>query len=116
LLFGITPSRCSWYTTNLEILVLRKLKNHWKARISWPKSISEKKRLAALITRREPRVKDVIGFTDGVSLPIKCASDPISQATNFNGYHSDTMCNNVLWFTPSGIYKIIYACINYPGS
>ena len=30
-------------------------------------------------------------FTEGVSLPIQCASDPISQATNYNGYHHDTM-------------------------
>jgi hypothetical protein len=28
--------------------------------------------------------------------------------------HSDTMCNNVFAFAPTG--KIIYACINFPGS
>jgi len=64
--------------------------------------------------RREPSVLDVIGFSDGLSLPIQCASDPISQATNYYGYHHDTMINNVFCFAPTG--KLIFACINFPGS
>jgi len=39
---------------------------------------------------------------------------PTCQATNYNGYHHDTMCNNVFCFAPTG--KIIFACINFPGS
>ena len=54
--------------------------------------LAEKEVLADLVNRIAPKVNDVIGFTDGVSLPI---SDPISQATNYNGYHHDTMINNV---------------------
>jgi hypothetical protein len=92
----------------------RRLKNNAKAKILCPNSLEEKEYLADLVNRREPKVADVIGFTDGVSLPIQCASDPISQATNYNGYHHDTMCNNVFCFAPTG--KIIFACINFPGS
>ena len=59
-------------------------------------------------------VRDVIGFTDGVSIPVQCASDKNRQTTDYNGHHHDTMCNNVFCFAPS--VKIIYSCINFPGS
>ena len=114
LIFGCTPSRCSDIINNQLLSLSRRLKNHPKARIQWPSTLREKEYLADLVHRREPNVLDVIGFTDGLSLPIQCASDPISQATNYNGYHHDTMINNVFCFSPTG--KIIFACINFPGS
>ena len=114
LIFGCTPSRCSDIINNQLHSLSRRLKNHPKARIHWPSTLREKEYLADLVHRREPNVLDVIGFTDGLSLPIQCASDPISQATNYNGYHHDTMINNVFCFSPTG--KIIFACINFPGS
>ena len=52
--------------------------------------------------------------TDELSLPPQCASDPISQATNYNEYCRYTMVNNVFCFAPTG--NIIFACINFPGS
>jgi len=114
LIFGCTPTRCSLVINRQLHFLSRRLKNNAKAKILWPNSLEEKEYLADLVNRREPKVADVIGFTDGVSLPIQCASDPISQATNYNGYHHDTMCNNVFCFAPTG--KIIFACINFPGS
>jgi len=114
LIFGCTPSRCSDIINNQLLSLSRRLKNHPKARIHWPSTLREKEYLADLVHRRAPNVVDVIGFTDGLSLPIQCASDPISQATNYNGYHHDTMINNVFCFSPTG--KIIFACINFPGS
>jgi len=114
LIFGCTPTRCSVYINHQLRFLSRKLRNHPKARIHWPNTLAEKEALADLVNRREPQVDDVIGFTDGVSLPVQCASDPISQATNYNGYHHDTMINNVFCFAPTG--KIIFACINFPGS
>ena len=81
---------------------------------SCSRKLREKQNLAALVQNREPKVRDVIGFTDGVSIPVKCSSKLSLQATDYNGYHHDTMCNNVFCFAPTG--KIIYACINYPGS
>jgi hypothetical protein len=114
LLFGCTPTRCGLIINDQLESLSRLLKIHPKARIEWPNSIEEKQYLANLINRREPTVSDVIGFTDGLSLPVQCASDPISQATNYNGYHHDTMINNVFCFAPTG--KIIFACVNFPGS
>jgi hypothetical protein len=114
IIFGITPTRCSDILNKVLLLAYNRLKNNLIARIHWPSSRAEKEFYADLVRIREPRVVDVIAFVDGVSLPIKCAADPVSQATNYNGYHHDTMCNNVFCFAPTG--KIIYACINYPGS
>jgi len=114
LIFGCTPTRCSLVLNQQLQFLSRKLRNNRKAKIHWPSSLREKEYLADLVKRREPRILDVIGFTDGVSLPIQCASDPISQATNYNGYHHDTMCNNVFCFAPTG--KVIFACLNFPGS
>jgi hypothetical protein len=90
------------------------LKVHRVSRVRFPKTAREKRSLARLVQRRQPRVRDVIGFTDGVSIPVQCASDMNRQAMDYNGYHHDTMCNNVFCFAPTG--KIIYSAINYPGS
>ena len=70
------------------IIVNQRLKYDHAARIHWPTTVAEKQVLADLVHVREPFVRDVIGFTDGVSLPVKCASDVISQATDYNGYHT----------------------------
>ena len=77
LIFGCTPSRCSDIINNQLLSLSRRLKNHPKARIHWPSTLREKEYLADLVHRREPNILDVIGFTDGLSLPIQCASDPI---------------------------------------
>ena len=90
------------------------LKVNRVARVHFTKTAREKSSLARLVQRCEPRVRDVIGFTDGLSIPVQCASDINRQTTDYNGYHHDTMCNNVFCFAPTG--KIIYSCINFPGS
>ena len=114
LIFVCTPSRCSDIVNNQILSLSRRLKNHPKKRIHWPSTLREKEYLAELVHRRESNVLDVIGFTVGLSRPIQCASDPISQAKNNIGYHHDTMINNVFCFAPTG--KITFACINFPGS
>jgi len=75
-------------------------KHNHKARIYWPSLDHKKGYFADLIYQRERQkpVYDVIDFTDTVSLPIECSSDPISQDTNYNGYHHHTMMNNVSCF------------------
>ena len=47
-------------------------------------------------------------------LAVQCSDEEEDQNAAYNGYHHDTMCNNVLAFAPDG--TIIYACINFPGS
>ena len=61
------------------------LKNNVVARVHFPKTYAEKQNYARLVQIREPRVKDVIGFTDGVSIPVKCSSDMEKQATLLSG-------------------------------
>jgi DDE superfamily endonuclease len=113
LLFGCTP-RCCVIVNDMMKHVYRTLKVNREARVRFPKTAREKRSLARLVQRRQPRVKDVIGFTDGMSIPVQCAPDMNLQAIDYNGYHHDTMCNNVFCFAPTG--KIIYSCINFPGS
>lgn len=69
---------------------------------------------AGMVYRREPLVKNVVGFVDGLSIAIMEDEDEDedSQATSYNGFYGDTRCNNV--FAPTG--KIFYAIINNPGS
>ena len=66
------------------------LKVHCLARVRFPKSAREKLTLACLVQRRQPRVSDVIEFTDWVSILVQCASDMNRQAIDYNGYHHDT--------------------------
>ena len=70
--------------------------------------------LAELVNHREPSVDNVIAFVDGLSIPIQCSDSIEDQAAFYNGYHHDTCINNVFAFAPTG--KIIYSCINFPGS
>jgi hypothetical protein len=68
----------------------------------------------AMISRREPQVTDVVGFMDGLSLAVECSSDESEQNAFYNGYHSDTMVNNIFAYGPDG--KVFLAAINFPGS
>jgi hypothetical protein len=69
---------------------------------------------ARMVSNREPSVDHIIGFVDGLSIPVQCSSDPKEQSAHYNGYSDDTTINNVFAFAPTG--KIIYAWINFPGS
>ncbi len=71
-------------------------------------------RFAQLIQEREPTVDDVIGFMDGLALMSECTSDELEQNAMYNGYHSDTMVNNVFAYGPNG--KVFLRAINFPGS
>ena len=103
-LFGVTPAVCSRIINRMLELTYSKLKVNNIAKVKWPNE-AEMALLASLVHNREPTVSDVIGFTDGCSIPIQCSSDPIEQAKFYNGYQSDTMVNNVFCFAPTG--KII---------
>ena len=50
------------------------LKNNVVAGVH-PKTYAEKQNNAHLVQNREPRVKNLIEFTDGVSIPVKCSTD-----------------------------------------
>ena len=113
MLFGVVPSTCSRVITNMLFLVCRVLSRHPDSKISFPSS-EEMEHLAALVALREPRVQDVIGFLDGMTIPVQCAEDLISQSKDYNGHTKETCCNNLFLFGPDGLIK--WASVNFPGS
>jgi hypothetical protein len=113
LIFGVTPATISRNISKMQELFVKKLKKETYAKVKFPTD-EDMSHYAALVHQREPLVHNVIGFIDGMSLPIHCSDDIILQNAAYNGYHHDTMCNNVFAFAPTG--KIVYCCLNYPGS
>ena len=113
LIFGITPSVCSRSIIKLLKRIPSKLRNHPFARVEFP-NLNRMRELAAIVEAREPIADDVIGFMDGLSLHSESSSEPIAQNALYNGYHVDTMVNNVFAYGSDG--KVFLAAINYPGS
>ena len=106
-------TQCSAVINKMLQLVVTKLKHHPLAKVKFP---SEEKmaHFAQLSQEREPAVDDVIGFMDGLALTSECTSDELEQNAMYNGYHSDTMVNNVFVYGPDG--KVFLCAINFPGS
>jgi hypothetical protein len=113
LIFGVVPSTASLFINRFIKLVPKKLRNDVFAEVKFP-SQERMAELAALVQRREPTVANIIGFVDGLALPVQCSSDPEEQSLYYNGYHHDTTVNNVFLFLPDG--KVGFACTNFPGS
>lgn len=93
--------------------VINVLSDDQRAKIALPDA-DGCKRLANLVYERERIFTDVIGFLDGLQLPIECCSEIVEQNSFYQPRCSDTTVNNVLAFSAEG--KVIYAAINYPGS
>lgn len=113
MLFGISVSLCGDIINEMVERIFDRLESNSDTRIEF---LDEEKKIqyAAMIEAREPTVKNCVGFIDGCSIAVQCSVDVESQGTHYNGYYHDTAVNNVFAFGPNG--KIIYACINYPGS
>lgn len=98
MIFGIVPTTCIKYINEMMKLVVKKLKNHETAKISFPMSETRKQHYADLIHAREPSITNCIGFVDGVAIPVQCSSEILEQNKFYNGYKHDTTVNNVLAF------------------
>ena len=90
LIFGIVPSSASVYINRMMKLIAKKLKRDLAARIQFPNQ-EKMVEYAAMVAIREPAVRNVIGFIDGVSIPVQCSDDEEQQNAAYNGYHHDTM-------------------------
>ena len=112
-LFGIVPATVTTTILRMMKRVVKGLRNHEASKIFFPTN-DQMEIFARMINLREPTIDDVIGFLDGMSIPVQCSDDPIIQNAFFNGYHQDTMVNNIFLFSPEG--KILFACYNAPGS
>jgi len=113
MIFGITPFTCSEVINKMLLLVVCKLKRHPMAAVKFPDA-AKMEYFARLIHQCEPEVDDVIGFMDGLSLVSECTSEVFEQNAMYNGYHSETMVNNIIAYGPDG--KVFLAAINFPGS
>ena len=85
---------------------------HQYSKIEFPDEIKMVE-WAHMIERREPMAKDVIGFMDGLSLHSECNSNTYEQNAMYNGYHADTMVNNVFAYGADG--KVFLCGLNFPG-
>jgi len=56
------------------------------------------------VARREPSVRNCIGFVDDLSVPVRCCSEAEAQNKEYNEYRHDTHVNNVLAFLPTGLF------------
>jgi hypothetical protein len=92
--------------------VVQKLIRHPLARVPFPNA-ERMEYFARQIHQCEPEVDDVIGFMDGLSLTSECASEMLEQNSMYNGYHSNTMVNNLIAYDPDG--KVLCA-VNFPSS
>ena len=113
LLFGITPSACSRILNKMVDRVVHRLRFHPFARVEFPNN-AKMQQFASMIESREPSVRDVIGFMDGLSLTSECTDKRLTQNAFYCGYSCDTMVNNVFAYGPDG--KVFFCAINYPGS
>ena len=69
LLFGIVPFTAKKIIDKMLHLACRKLKNHEISKKTFPGS-AMMQHFAAMVQSREPMIENVIGFVDGLSLPI----------------------------------------------
>jgi len=113
LMFGIVPSVCNDTINRMLIAIITALDKHPSARVRFP-TAEEMKRLSELVTKREPTVRDVIGFLDGCHFKISCDSDEREQNKFYNGHYKDTTVNNVFLFCAEGLIR--HAAYNQPGS
>jgi hypothetical protein len=109
--FGVLQPTVSKVLRHMLPRVVDKLRNHPLACIKFPDE-EDMQRYSAMIRAREPLADNVIGFLDGVSIPIKCSFEDNQRYHSF--YHGYTAVNNVLLFSPEG--TIIYAAFNFPGN
>lgn len=113
MIFGVVPSVCSDVINKMLRLVVTKLKRNPLARVRFPDA-GKMAHFARLIQSREPATDDIIGFMDGLALTSECTSEDIEQNAMYNGYHSDTMVNNIFAYGPDG--KVFLCAVNFPGS
>lgn len=113
LIFGVTPSVCGRVIRYMLRRVVQRLSDHPIAQVRFP-GPEKMRQFADMVQLRAPIVSDVIGFMDGVSIPVQCTDERVEQNAYYCGYDCDTMVNNVFAYGPDG--KVFLAAINFPGS
>lgn len=113
LIFGVVPSVCRRVIHLMVKKAVKLLRSHPMARVAFPDEATMSV-FANMVQQCKPSVNDIIGFMDGVSFPVECTDERITQNAFYCGYDCDTMVNNVFAYGPDG--KVFFCAINFPGS
>jgi hypothetical protein len=113
MIFGIVPSVCSKVVCTMLCLAVERLADDPIAAVRFP-SPEKMREFARMVQVRAPIVDDIIGFMDGVSIPVECMDERMEQNAFYCGYDCDTMVNNVFAYGPDG--KVFFAAVNFLGS
>lgn len=70
MIFGVVPSTINQIVNDILLLVVKKLKTHPASKIKFPKA-AEMAIFARMVSNREPTVDNIIGFVDGLSIPVQ---------------------------------------------
>jgi hypothetical protein len=111
--FALVPSISAQYLIFGLKLLHCILLNMPKAKIAWP-SEDTMAQWAAMIHVCHPLVKHVIGFVDGVHLPLECYGEELIQNAYYNGWYTSHFTSNIF---PFGVDStIMYCTVNAPSS
>jgi hypothetical protein len=111
--FALVPSVSAQYLIFGLKLLHCMLLDMPEAKIVWP-SKDTMAQWSAIICVHHPPVKHVIGFVDGVHLPLKCHSKELIQNTYYNGWYISHFMSNIFAFGVDS--TIMYCIVNAPGS
>ncbi len=93
--------------------VVRLLQDHPFAWVKFPNE-AKMRQFADMVQLQDPTVSDIIGFMEGIPLPVKCTDNCNEQNAFHCGYDCDTTINNVFAYSPDG--KVFFCGINFSGS
>ncbi|KAE8261163.1 hypothetical protein A4X09_0g7703 [Tilletia walkeri] len=103
LVFGLTPaavSRSIWSGLSAMFDMMAADPDTWA--IKWP-TAAVMTDMAAAVRAREPLLKGVFGFVDGLNLRIYQPSNIDEQNAYYNGWLADTYCSQIA----SGLYTLL---------
>jgi hypothetical protein len=111
-IFGIGPSTTSRTLRRALKCLLLVLREHTHAQFRWPTE-RYMRHLSGLVRNRDPALTGIIGFADGLNLPIRVPSDPIKQGAYFNGWLHGCFVSQVVMFLADGtIGYVRYNCLS----
>jgi hypothetical protein len=108
-MFALVPSVSAWYLIFGLKLLHRTLLDMPEAKIAWP-SEDTMGQWSAMICVHHPPVEHVIGFVDGIHLPLECHGEELIQNTYYNGWCLSPFTSNIFAFGVDGI--IMYCTVN----
>eukprot|EP00742_Colponemidia_sp_Colp-10_P011916 GILJ01013310.1.p1 GENE.GILJ01013310.1~~GILJ01013310.1.p1 ORF type:complete len:375 (-),score=23.47 GILJ01013310.1:55-1179(-) len=118
-IFGTPPSTTRENLAQGMKILLQTLRELPSAAVAWPTDMVTLEKYADLIHGRQRSLRplgyNAIGFMDGLNLPVQNDyKDCLMQNANWNGWLQQSMCSNLLVWSPEG--KIIMCRLNGPGS